>query len=139
MLSIECTRASRRLGHNLDCLYPVVINNLSTYMAKINYLDDVGKTQTWPIIGKGWKSANGDGISIAIGNKVKDGDVLKDRFSEITLKADDRLYLQPNQNKRGGDHRDPDYVVKLVMPNEEADKTEEKAPEAPADAEADKA
>ena len=106
-------------------------------MAKINYLDDAGKTQTWPIIGKGWKSANGDGISIAIGNKVKDGDVLKDRFSEITLKADDRLYLQPNQNKRGGDHRDPDYVVKLVMPNEEADKTEEKAPEAPADAEAD--
>ena len=106
-------------------------------MAKINYLDDVGKTQTWPIIGKGWKSANGDGISLAIGNKVKDGDVLKDRFSEITLKADDRLYLQPNQNKRGGDHRDPDFVVKLVMPDEEADKTEEKAPEAPADAEAD--
>ena len=105
-------------------------------MAKINYLDDVGKTQTWPIIGKGWKSANGDGISIAIGNKVKDGDVLKDRFSEITLKADDRLYLQPNQNKRGGDHRDPDYVVKLVMPDEEKAQTDEefdKAEDAKAD------
>jgi len=88
-------------------------------MARINYIDDAGKTQTWPIIGKGWKSANGDGISLAIGNKIKDGEVLKDRFSEIVLKANDRLYLQPNQNKRGGDHRDPDYVVKLVMPDEE--------------------
>ena len=79
---------------------------------------DMPETKPWPTVAKAWVSANGEGISLTIGHKVKKDGNLVDTFESLHLLPEQRLYLQKNNKKREG-KKDPDYFVKLV-PEEDA-------------------